>query len=193
MDQNRKEALRARLEKIPEYSIGLILFFKGWDEAEQFGRFPVRVVVIFLAAAFVITGAAFQQRLERRIRNSTGLFHMLEGVVEIICASILLEKGKHWLPIFLAFLGLFYFSGGLVQLLTAAENWKRAERRLRVGQAIAFIIFAGATALAVSLTDREPMVYLMDVVLAAAGILILVRKGASRKRIGLVGRILDRS
>ena len=192
MEQNQRARLREKLVRIPEYGIGLILLSKGWEEAEHLEQFPVRVVVIFLAAVFVIAGATFHRQLERRIKNSTGLFHILEGVVEIICATILLEKGKHWLPIFLAFLGLFYLSGGLVQLLTGAENRERAERRLRMCQAVAFIVFAVATALATSLTDREPMVYLMDVFFVAVGISILVRKGRPCERISLLGRLLDR-
>jgi hypothetical protein len=192
MDQSPKEKMSARLEKIPEYSIGLILLSKGWDEVEHFSRFPVWVAFIFLAAVFVIVGTMFHDRLERKVKNSAGLFHILEGVVEIICATVLLEKGKHWLPIFLVFLGLCYLSGGLVQFLTGAENLERAQRRLRIFQAIAFIIFAVATSVFNSLADGEPMVYLTDGVFVAAGIFILAKKGVPRKRIGLAGRIYDR-
>jgi hypothetical protein len=122
MDQDRKEKVRERLGKIAEYSIGLTLLSKGWEEAEHLDRFPVRVVFIFLAAVFVIVGTTFHHLLENKVKNSAGLFHILEGVVEIMCASILLEKGKHWIPAFLAFIGLYYLSQGLVQFLTNDDN-----------------------------------------------------------------------
>ncbi len=191
-DQDRNEKVRERFAKIAEYGIGLTLLSTGWEEAEHLDRFPVRVVFILLAAAFVITGTAFHDRLEKRIRNSSGLFHILEGVVEIICASILLEKRKHWIPIFLAFVGLIYLSNGLVQLLTRAESLERAQRRLRIFQAVAFIVFAAATAVFNALTDRMAIVFMADGVFMLAGIFILAKKGAPRKRIGLAARIYDR-
>jgi hypothetical protein len=192
IDQSLKEKMRAKLEKIPEYGIGLTLLSKGWDEVEHFHRFPVWVAFIFLAAVFVIVGATFHDRLESKVKNSAGLFHILEGVVEIICATVLLEEGKHWLPIFLAFLGFCYLSGGLVRFLTGAENFERVQKRFRVFQAIAFIVFAVATFVFNYLTDGKLIVYLMDGALMAGGTIILTRKGAPRKRIGLVGRIYNR-
>lgn len=186
------EGRKAIVEKITELGIGLTLLSKGWEHVEEFERFPLWVAFIFAAGLFVIAGAVFHERLERRIKNSSGLFHLLEGVVEISCGAILFGKGKHWIPIFLIFLGLVYLSVGLVHLLNKPENRERAERRLRMYQAAAFILFGAATAVLATMKGREPMVYLMDAVLVGSGIFILARKGVRAKRLGLAGRVLDR-
>jgi len=191
-DQSHNERRKAILEKIAEFGIGLTLLSKGWEYVEEFERFPLWVAFIFAAAVLVIAGALFHERLERKIKNSTGLFHILEGVVEIVCGAILLDKGKRWLPMFLALIGFVYLSVGLVRFLTKAENRERAERRLRMYQAAAFIIFAAATAVFNTMSDREPMVYLVDGVLVAVGIFILTRKGKRLKKPGLAGKVLDR-
>jgi uncharacterized membrane protein HdeD (DUF308 family) len=192
LEQSRKELIKARVEKISEYAAGLTLLSKGWEEAERFKEFPAWVIFIFAAGAFVIVGTIVQEKLEHKLRSARGLFHALEGVVEIIGAAILLDKGKHWIPLFLGFVGLLYLSGGLVELLTRPEKRERAERRLRVVQAIAFIAFAIATAAWTTFTDRELMVYVIAVVLIAGGTMILKRKGRPMKKLGMAGKIVEK-
>ncbi len=191
-NQNRKELIKAKLEKISEYAAGLTLLSKGWDEAERFKEFPAWVIFIFAAGIFVIVGTTFLEKLERKIKSAGGLFHVLEGVVEIVGAAILINKGKHWIPVFLGFVGLIYLSRGLVELLTRPEIKEITERRLRLVLSVAFMVFAAVMAVWTSLVDRSPMVYVMSVVLIVAGIVILKRKGARAKRIGLAGKIVDR-
>ncbi len=191
-DKDRNGKIKAKLEKISEYAAGLTLLSKGWEEAEQFTEFPAWVIFIFAAGIFVILGTTFEEKLEHKIKSAGGLFHVLEGVVEIIGAAILLNRGKHWIPLFLGFIGLIYLSGGLVELLTRPERKEIAERRLRMVQAIAFIVFAVVMAVWTTLLDRQVMVYVMAVVLIAAGIIILKRKGAPARRLGLAGKVIEK-
>jgi hypothetical protein len=181
------------LERVGEYAIGFGLLAKGWDEAESLGHFPFRVAFIFLAGLFVIVAATIHPLLERRIKNVGGLFHALEGLVEIVGATILLEKGKHWIPVFLAFIGLIYLSLGLVQLLTEPDRREEAMRRLRVGHGVAFIAFAVVIAIVNALIEPKIELFLTCGVLVAAGIFILRKRGApAKRRLGLAGRIYDR-
>lgn len=57
---------------------------------------------------------------------------------------------------------------------------------------MAFIVFAAATAVFNALTDRMAIVFMADGVFMLAGIFILAKKGAPRKRIELAARIYDR-
>lgn len=140
-----------------------------------------------MAGLFVILGAALHRRIAKKIRNFAELFHVLEGLVEIVCASILLEKGKHWIPVFLAFIGLFYLSQGLTQFLTKEKNREKVLVQFRTIQGIVFIAFGAATAALNVLTDRKIEVYGAAAALALGGIIALLRRKSQRK-IGVLNK-----
>jgi Ca2+/H+ antiporter len=181
------------LERIGEYAIGVGLLAKGWAEAERLGRFPFRVAFIVLAGVFVVAAATIHPRLEKRTRNVGGLVLALEGLVEIVSATILLEEGKHWIPVFLAFIGLVYLSLGLVRFLAGPARREEAMRRLRAGLGIAFIVFAVVIAFVNVLIEPKIELFLTCAVMIVLGIFILRKRGApAQKRLGLAGRIYDR-
>lgn len=183
MEKVKQDAKNAFIAKLADYIIGVTLLIKGWEEAEHIRHFPFRVVLIFLAGAFIILGASFSHFFEKRIRNFSGLFHLLEGIVEILIATILLQRGRHWIPIFLAFIGLVYFSMGLAQLLAGEGKQKEAMMRLRIAFGIVFIVFGAGLAALNALTEFKLPVLICCAVLVVAGIFILSRRGVpSNKR-----------
>jgi ABC-type multidrug transport system fused ATPase/permease subunit len=187
-DKERKEAREA----FAEYAIGISLLAKGWDEAAHFSDFPFRVIFIFLAGIFIIVGTKLRRRIEKKIRNFSGFFHVLEGLVEIACGSIMLEKGKHFIPAFLAFIGLIYLSRGLTQLLTNDDNRELAFMRLRLILGIAMIVFAVSMAGINALTDRNIAVFLVTPILVAGGIIaIMRRKSLQPIRLGIFDKLSD--
>ena len=192
MEEKKQYAKSEFIAKFADYAIGFTVLVKGWAEAEHIRHFPFRVVFILLAGAFIILGASFSHFFEKRIRNFSGLFHLLEGIVEIIVATILLQRGSYWIPIFLAFIGLVYFSMGLAQLLAEEGEKKGAMLRLRGVLAIVFIVFGTGIAVFNALTEFKLPVLICGAVLVIAGILILSRGGAPLvKRSRLASRLYD--
>ncbi|MCX6557719.1 MAG: hypothetical protein NTW95_09875 [Candidatus Aminicenantes bacterium] len=193
MEKEKQDAKNAFIAKFADYVIGFTLLSKGWEEAEHIHHFPLRVVFIFLAGAFIILGASFSHFFEKRIRNFSGLFHLLEGIVEILVATILLQRGRHWIPVFLAFIGLVYFSMGLAQLLAGEGKQKEAMMRLRIAFGIVFIVFGAGMATLNALTEFKLPVLICCAVLVVAGIIILSRRGVpSNERSQLASRLYDR-
>jgi len=193
MEKEKQDAKNAFIAKVADYAIGVWVLTKGWEEAEHFGHFPFRVVFIFLAGAFIILGASFSRFFEKRIRNFPGLFHLLEGIVEILVATILLQRGRHWIPVFLAFIGLVYFSMGLAQLLAGEGKQKEAMMRLRTPLGIVFVVFGAGLAVFNALMEFKLPVLISSAVLVVAGIFILSRRGVPlNKRSQLASRFYDR-
>lgn len=93
--------------QMAEYFIGLSLLIKGYEELPHFSHYPFSIGFIFFAGVFIILGTRFHHHLEKRIRHSGGLFHVLEGLVEIITAIILFQGLKKMIPFFSLLLGWF--------------------------------------------------------------------------------------
>jgi hypothetical protein len=193
MEKAKQDAKQEFIAKIADYAIGVTLLTKGWEEAEHIRHFPLRVAFIFLAGAFIIAGTSFSHFLEKRIRNFSGLFHLLEGIVEILVATILLQRGRHWIPVFLAFVGLMYVSIGLVQLLAGEGKQKEAMMRLRTAFGSAFIVFGASVAAINALTEPKLPVMICSALLVIMGIFIVHRRSTPLfKRSRLASRLYDR-
>jgi len=179
-------------ERFSEYAIGIMLLLKGWEDVPHFRHFPYRVIFIFLAGLFIIAGTKFQNQLAERAKSLPGIFHLLEGLVEIIVASMLLEEGKHWRPLFLALAGLYFCGLGLVHLLAKEGKREKAFRCLRIIQGITFIIFSITVAVANALSDPRAEVLVSAALLAFFGIILLVKRVThQRKRVGLAFRVYE--
>lgn len=189
-DNNPERRLAA--ERFSEYAIGIILLLKGWEEAPHFHDFPCRVIFIFLAGIFIIAGTKFHSQLARSAKSLPGIFHLLEGLVEIIVACTFLEEGMHWLPPFVALIGLHFCSLGLVHLLASEEKRENAFSVLRVVQGIVFIVFAVAIAVANALSTPKPEVLFCAALLVFVGIRLIVKRTAhQQKRISLAFRLFE--
>lgn len=193
MEKEKQDAKSAFIARIADYAIGFTVLAKGLEEAEHIRHFPFRVVFVFLAGAFIIVGASFSHFFEKRIRNFSGFFHLLEGIVEMIVATILLQRGRHWIPVFLAFIGLVYFTIGVVQLLADAGKQKEVMLRLRGILAVVFIVFGTAVAAFNALTEPKLPVMICCLLLVIIGIFFVHRRGVPLvKRSRLASRLYDR-
>jgi peptidoglycan/LPS O-acetylase OafA/YrhL len=173
-------------ERFSEYAIGITLLLKSWEDAPHFHHFPLRVIFIFLAGLFIIIGTKFHNQLAEKAKSLPGVFHLLEGLAEIIAASIFFEEGKRWSPPFFALIGFYFCSLGLVVLLAKEGKREKAFCRLRIFQGIAFIVFAVALAVANALIQPKPVVMICSALLVFVGMSLILRRNAPlRKRISL--------
>lgn len=180
------------MESFGEYGIGLSLLAKGWDEAAHFAEFPFRVIFIFCAGVFILAGTKLRHRIEKKVPNFHGVFEILEGLVEIAVGTILLEEGKQFIPVFLAFVGLIYLSRGVTYLATKPENREKAFKRFRKILGLAMIVFAVTMAAINAMTRNEPMVYIATGALVVGAVIALVRRHSTRTRLGIVEKLIDR-
>jgi uncharacterized membrane protein len=169
----------ARLEKLSHFLIGIPLIMKGIDKAEHFDSHPFTVLFLFAAGAFILLGAAFHHRLEKKIPNFIALFHVAEGLALIVSGIALLEKSSR-LPYFLFFLGFVYLGLGAFNFFTDASEKKRLLPLFMTALGLVFLVAAAVFLVFNHLNSRDPWAYFSAVVIALVGIFILlvIRKKA---------------
>ena len=163
-------------EKIAHYGVGLTLVLKGIDKAEHYRQNPLTVLFLFAAGAFIILGAAFHHRFEKKIPNFTALFHVAEGIGLILIGFVLLKKSQR-LPYFLFFIGAVYLALGAFNLFTNEEQKKKSAPRLPLALGTVFLIAALVAITLNVLGSGNTWAYLTAGVMAAIGsFLLLFRK-----------------
>lgn len=167
-------------EKISHFLVGLTLALKGIDKAEHFSRHPFTVVFLFAAGAFIILGAAFQHRIEKKVPNFTALFHVAEGIALILIGLVLLEKSSR-LPYFLFFVGAVYLGIGAFEFFTDAAEKKRLRPVLLAVLGTVFLLAAVVAAAFNFFGSNNSWVFITAGILAVCGLFILlVRRKAER-------------
>ncbi len=122
-------------------AIGLQILVKAWDKLPYFSHYPLHVGFLIFAGLFVTFGSIFHHLLEKRIKHVHALFHLIEGVVFIIIALILIEKGKFRMPAFLIFIGCLYVVLGAVNYKMNEENYMQFGKQLLKWLGFAFLAF----------------------------------------------------
>jgi hypothetical protein len=163
----------ARLETLSHILIGIPLIMKGIDKAEHFEKHPFTVLFLFACGAFILLGAAFHHRLEKKIPNFYALFHIAEGLALIVTGIALLEKSSR-LPYFLFFLGAIYLGLGAFNFFTDASEKKRLQPLLVTGMGIVFLVAAAVFLVFNYLNSRNSWAYFITAVIALVGIFFLV-------------------
>lgn len=162
-------------EKIAHYCVGLPLILKGIDKAEHFREHPSLVIFLFAAGAFIILGAAFEHKIERRIPNFPKLFHVAEGLALLAIGIALLEKSSR-LPYFFMFAGLAYLAVGIFEFATKDEAKARLAPRFTAIMGGAFLLFAVVAAILNTLNTRNGWAYFTAGLIAAVGAFLLIAR-----------------
>ncbi len=118
------ENRNALMETISHMLIGLVLVMKGIDKAEHYRQHPLTVIFLFAAGAFIILGALFHQRIEKKVRNFSALFRIAEGLALVPVGIVLLEKSAR-LPYFIFFAAALNLGLGAFEFFTSAGEKKR--------------------------------------------------------------------
>ena len=173
-----KRALKPKhwAEPVAGICIGVQILSKGFDKLDHFSHHPFSVGFLFFAGGFVILGSLLHVRLERRIKNLHGLFHLAEGLAMIVSALVLLDGGKVRLPAFIAFAGCLYVVLGIVGLATRGAYTKHRALLMR-GIGSALLAFGAAAFVWVWRTDRDPMVLGVSGLMAALGLFYTLFSG----------------
>ncbi len=158
--------------KISHVLVGLTLVFKGIDKAEHFHEYPLTVVFLFIAGAFIILGGAFHHHFEIKISNFTALFHIAEGIALILVGFALLKKSSR-LPYFLFFIGVVYLGLGAFEFFTNADEKKKLRPLLLTVMGTVFLLAAGVFLCFNFFNSRNTWAYITTVVIAVMGVFIL--------------------
>ncbi len=142
-------------DRIAGLAVGTQILLKGVDKLPYLARHPFLVGFLFLAGAFVTVGSIAHERLERRVRNAHGLFHLIEGVVLVLTALLLFEKGKHRLPLVLLLVGCLYAVSGAVSYVLTPENRERVGRRFLRAVGVVLLLAGAALAGFTAFGDRD--------------------------------------
>ena len=162
-------------EKIAHCGVGLTLILKGIDKAEHFSHNPFTAVFLFAAGAFIILGAFFHHKIDKKMPNFTALFHVAEGISLILIGSLLLEKSSR-LPYFLFFIGSVYLGLGAFNLFTDDEQKKRFAPKLPLVLG-AVLWTAALVALVLNfLNSGNTWAYITAGVMAAVGSFLLLMR-----------------
>jgi FtsH-binding integral membrane protein len=165
-----KKKLQQRLPDIAAIFIGLQILAKAIDKAPYFFKHPFHVGFLFTAALFIIVGSIFHHHLEKRIKHVHAAFHFTEGLVLIIYALLLLEKGKFRLPAIIIFCGFLYMIMGLLGYILNQENIRQLGKPVLRSTGIVCLLFA-VIAIALNFShDKNIWVFVISVLFFALGI-----------------------
>lgn len=122
-------------------AVGIQILVKAFDKLPYFSHYPLHIGFLFSAGLFVIIGSIFHHLLEKYIKHSHALFHLIEGFVFIISALLLFEKGKIRLPAFIIFIGFIYLLIGVIGYKVSETNYKQISKPLFRWLGITFLLF----------------------------------------------------
>jgi hypothetical protein len=163
----------AMLETVSHVLVGLVLVMKGIDKAEHFGRHPKTVIFLFCAGAFIILGAVFLHRIEKKVANFAALFHVAEGLSLVLVGLVLLEKSAR-MPYFLLFAGAVYVGLGIYEFFTDAAAQRRLRPRLMAVLGTLFLAAAMVFAAFNFFHSRNAWAFIIAGVIAACGFFMLL-------------------
>lgn len=163
----------ALAEKISHVLIGLTLVIKGIDKAEHFDQHPKTVIFLFAAGAFIVLGAFFHHRIEKRIHNFTALFHVAEGSALILIGLALLEKSAR-LPYVFFFIGAVYLALGAFEFFTDAAEKKELRPVFLAVLGTVFLLAALVAFVLNFLGANDSWVFIVAGVFAVCGLFILL-------------------
>ena len=155
-------------DRIAGVAVGVQILLKAVDKLPYFSAHPFLVGFLFLAGTFVTVGSLAHERLERRVRNAHGLFHLIEGAVLVLAAVLLFEKGKLRMPLVLLLAGCLYAVSGAVSYVLTPENRERVGRRFLRSVGVVLLLAGAALGVFTALGDRDPWAF------GAAGLFLLV-------------------
>jgi uncharacterized membrane protein len=167
-------------EVISDMLVGFVLVLKGIDKAEHFDRHPKTVIFLFCAGAFIILGAAFLHRIEKKVANFAALFHVAEGLSLVLVGVLLLEKSAR-LPYFLLFAGAVYIGLGVYEFFTDATAKKKLRPKLLAVLGTVFLVAALVFAAFNFFHSRNAWAYITCGVIAACGLFLLVCRRKTAK------------
>ena len=166
------------------FCLGAQILTKAIDKLPHFSEHPFRIGFLLAAGAFVTAGSLAYHRLERRMPHLHGLFHLIEGCVLAVSASLLFEKGKIRMPLVILFLGILYVVLGATSYWITPRNQDRVGRRLLKWMGAAFLV-AGGVACGLNLAnDRDGWVFVIGALFLALGLLLTARPDWLMTRFG---------
>lgn len=171
-----------KASSIYEILIGFTIITKGFEELPHFHNHPFSVGFIFFAGVFIILATAFHHQFEKRVRHSGGIFHILEGLVEIITAIILFQGIKRMIPMILFFIGLVYLSLGIIEHFQTPQNREHLMRRFSFWMGFAFILFASSLSIFNALTTNKLPAYIVCVLMVWGGVLLVFMRDKHFKK-----------
>lgn len=146
-------------DRVAGLAVGTQILLKAADKLPHFSRHPYLVGFLFLAGAFVTVGSIGHERLERRVRNAHGLFHLVEGAVLVLTAVLLLEKGRLRLPLVFLLVGCLYAVSGAVSYVLTPENRERVGRRFLRSVGVVLLLAGAALGGFTAVGDRDPWAF----------------------------------
>jgi hypothetical protein len=171
----QKRVFHKRLaEELAGLLIGIQILFKAIDKWPYFSHYPVHVSLLLLAGLFVTLGSLFHHLLEKRVKHVHALFHLIEGLVFMVIALLLFEKGKFRLPAFLFFIGFFYMILGVIGYRINKENYQRLGKLLVTWMGIAFFTFGLVAVVWNWNYDKDPWVFSVAALMVIVGFLYLL-------------------
>jgi uncharacterized membrane protein HdeD (DUF308 family) len=162
------------------YLIGFSILMKGYAKLEHHHSLG-EVIPIFFAGMFIVLGAAFHHRIEKRIKNFKATFHVAEGIALIFIGIVFLKEGSSQIPYFYFFLGMVYLVIGFLFYFINEENKERMEIQTQLWIGIVFLL-AGLLAFLLNLIQKNTgWAIAVSLLLAAAGIMLIVMSIRKRK------------
>lgn len=140
-EQEKKNFLQKLATEFAGFLIGVQILLKALDKMKYFSEYPVHVCFLFAAALFVMAGSIYNGLKRKESAHSHALFHLIEGVVLVICAIILFEEGKFRLPAFIAFIGCLYVLMGIIGYKLNKDNFRQLGKPILRWVGSAFILF----------------------------------------------------
>lgn len=139
--------------------IGFQILVKAFDKLPYFRHYPLSISFLIFAGLFVTIGSLLHHRLEKHIKHTHALFHCIEGVVMIISALLLFDKGKFRMPAFILFIGCLYIVLGILGYTLNKDNYKRLGRPILRWTGIVLLVF-GVVAIGLNWNyDKDPWVF----------------------------------
>lgn len=157
-------------DRVAGLAVGTQILIKAADKLPHFSRHPFLVGFLFLAGAFVTVGSVAHERLERRVRNAHGLFHLVEGAVLVLTAVLLLENGRLRLPLVLLLVGCLYAVSGAISYVLTPENRERVGRRFLRSVGVVLLLAGAALGGFTAVGDRDPWAFGIGGLLLVIGI-----------------------
>ena len=160
--------------EIAGVALGMQIIAKAFDKLPYFSHFPIHVGFLFFAGVFVTLGSLFHRLLEKRIKKIHPLFHLTEGLVFIISAVLLFEKGKLRMPAFILFIGFLYIVIGVMGYKLNETNFKRVGNKLFKWLGLFFLLFGSAAVFLNWNYDRDIWVFIISALFILFGLLYLI-------------------
>jgi peptidoglycan/LPS O-acetylase OafA/YrhL len=178
----RKTSIRSKyLTNLSHYLIGFAILVKGYAKLENHPDQISKILFIFFAGIFIIFGAAFHSRIEKKIKNFTALFYIAEGAALISIGFIYMEEGSARVSYFLFFIGIVYFAIGLTFFFVKEERKELAQNRLQLWIGIAFLAAALVAFVLNQIYDNNIWINILSIVLSAAGLIMIIKRIFNKK------------